>query len=1020
MLLYTQITGTFQDSQGSPLSGTASFAVNTTVYAAGIPVLQPGVPVVGEIVNGTLKNLSGGTLQLLATDQGGLTFGGQTSFAFYTVTVTLAGEVLAPWSFFLPHTPSSVDLFALANTGPGPAGILPPAGDIGGTATAPTVAKIQGTPVAAPPGGSTEFLRGDGTWAVPPGTGGAVASVFGRTGAVTAQSGDYTAAQVGALPSTDDLSAIAGANATAGSVPMNGHKLTGLANGSASTDSAAFGQTPAGGNTVTIGQGGTGSSTRNFAGLLTPTAVKTSAYSAAAGDYVPCDTTGGSFTVTLPNAPADLTVVGVKMVIQGGTSTVTVACAGSDVFNKTAGATSATLTLLAQGLLLQYKASGGIWYVLADDLALTQLDTRYLAANTAYNAGNALSSPASIDICRAYGVVPGNDVTAAIQGALNTLATAGTGGEVVISIPGTYTINGALQSATVLGYTYNGQILVPAVSASDTTGLAITIKGMVSPGWPGEERPISGGVTLVSNATGGWVFDCIPANTAFSAPQPWTNVTLAFEDVTVELPSNPQCGIVNALCCLSIRGRRLYGMTSFDGAQTLTGTNEAIVIPGFESEGMNVFEQCGFRNLPIAFRFGEHMLLDYVSVYFANIVINATTTNTGHGLFFNELDVENCAIIFNATTDLSSNPVRVYGTLDYEYNSVQMTAFVSQPNPNGNNGSFVGSVKVHSVTGGSFPLSLGTAGASNLLGRLEIVNAGGYRDQSWKGIHPQDNFSRIYSPMTSLGLTNPTFHPWSLHQNTFTITSGTGLKSTSSGNSIALVPTKENGVSRLTSATFVLPSSGFNVALIAGWCRGGTNANNWIGAHVHGGGAIDLVTGAGTTLTTLIASAATVTPPATVTIGIEVICNALGVPVWVALYVGGVQKAAYGLTAAQSAALNFQTGNGSPPYPVGGFATTLDGLLFLADQVTAVTWFGAQDAVPPMPSVASGTVTLAAGTVTVANTEITAGSIVRLNRQAAGGTLGELSVALTAGTSFTVNSSSATDTSTVYYEIVSY
>jgi hypothetical protein len=40
---------------------------------------------------------------------------------------------------------------------------------------------------------SSTFLRGDGTWAVPPS---AVSSIFGRYGAITAQAGDYTAAQV--------------------------------------------------------------------------------------------------------------------------------------------------------------------------------------------------------------------------------------------------------------------------------------------------------------------------------------------------------------------------------------------------------------------------------------------------------------------------------------------------------------------------------------------------------------------------------------------------------------------------------------------------------------------------------------------------------------------------------------------------------------------------------------------------------------------------------------------------------
>lgn len=47
---------------------------------------------------------------------------------------------------------------------------------------------------------------------------------------------------------------------------------------------------------------------------LIPTAVKTTNYSAAANDFVPCDNTSGSFTVTLPSAPADRTVAGVKIV----------------------------------------------------------------------------------------------------------------------------------------------------------------------------------------------------------------------------------------------------------------------------------------------------------------------------------------------------------------------------------------------------------------------------------------------------------------------------------------------------------------------------------------------------------------------------------------------------------------------------------------------------------------------------------------------------------------------------------
>jgi hypothetical protein len=65
-----------------------------------------------------------------------------------------------------------------------------------------------------------------------------------------------------------------------------------------------------------------------------------------------------------------------------------------------------------------------------------------------------------------------------------------------------------------------------------------------------------------------------------------------------------------------------------------------------------------------------------------------------------------------------------------------------------------------------------------------------------------------------------------------------------------------------------------------------------------------------------------------------------------------------------------------------------------------------------------GVATLAAGTVTVADTSVTASSRIFLTVQSPGGTAGFLVVsARTAGTSFTILSSSGTDTSVVGYEI---
>ena len=66
----------------------------------------------------------------------------------------------------------------------------------------------------------------------------------------------------------------------------------------------------------------------------------------------------------------------------------------------------------------------------------------------------------------------------------------------------------------------------------------------------------------------------------------------------------------------------------------------------------------------------------------------------------------------------------------------------------------------------------------------------------------------------------------------------------------------------------------------------------------------------------------------------------------------------------------------------------------------------------------AGTATLVAGTVTVSNTTVTANSKIYLSHFTPGGTVGWLRVsARTAGTSFTITSSSGTDTSVVSYMI---
>lgn len=113
-LVYISITGTFDDGSGTPLNGTVTFTPSQTVYSSGVPLVSTAKPIAAQVINGALKSPSGGTLQLLATDNTGLTFEGLTGFFYWNVVDSVGGN---SWSFFLPKATSSpADLYSLAST----------------------------------------------------------------------------------------------------------------------------------------------------------------------------------------------------------------------------------------------------------------------------------------------------------------------------------------------------------------------------------------------------------------------------------------------------------------------------------------------------------------------------------------------------------------------------------------------------------------------------------------------------------------------------------------------------------------------------------------------------------------------------------------------------------------------------------------------------------------------------------------------------------------------------------------
>lgn len=100
--------------------------------------------------------------------------------------------------------------------------------------------------------------------------------------------------------------------------------------------------------------------------FVAPTTIKTSNYTALAGDLVPVDTTAGAVTVTLPSPATDEAAIAVKLV--KGSNNVTVAAGGSDTFNDS-GTGTLTISTLNQALVMQYAAPIGVWYVVSGDVA---------------------------------------------------------------------------------------------------------------------------------------------------------------------------------------------------------------------------------------------------------------------------------------------------------------------------------------------------------------------------------------------------------------------------------------------------------------------------------------------------------------------------------------------------------------------------------------------------------------------------------------------------------------------------
>lgn len=119
----------------------------------------------------------------------------------------------------------------------------------------------------------------------------------------------------------------------------------------------------------------TGLATKDYAKIIL---TKTANYTLGVNEFIAADTTSGSITLTLPTAPVDGTLAGAKLSVLAGSNTVGFVTGGSDVINVASGATTATLNVLNQVVIFQYKASSGIWYATDSSISKTYIDAQDL------------------------------------------------------------------------------------------------------------------------------------------------------------------------------------------------------------------------------------------------------------------------------------------------------------------------------------------------------------------------------------------------------------------------------------------------------------------------------------------------------------------------------------------------------------------------------------------------------------------------------------------------------------------
>jgi hypothetical protein len=541
-----------------------------------------------------------------------------------------------------------------------------------------------------------------------------------------------------------------------------------------------------------------------------------------------------------------------------------------------------------------------------------------------------VSDSVAIDMCRApYSVTPETDITAALQTAINAIATAGVSGRIYFSNPGhTYYLHGALQEGEAQGYKYKGQLLFPARNFKSTRGISIEIDGSVRPtsGEPTTGEP--GGTILKTNATAGYVMDMIPSEKEWEWQ--WTGIMPILRNLIIEVPTKHTVGGPNFACALRCEVENV--IVQAETATKATGNSvPGLVLPAHENNGDITLRNVFFRFLQAATTLSEHVVLDNIQVIECNAAFlgmggkgaeaigKGGKAAGGHPILFQYVDCEEVLVLFKLEEE---QRLQVEGWIDIQNALTGTLEVVNAETTVSVEGELDLNVSTNAGSlGYTLTHSSGAVAPTHLNITNKVSNIAG-----WQTSFINDNFLRSNAITSgSPGYSNPSWHPWRLAQGVISLETQK-LKAVS-GSPIVLAPALTR--SRAVSTVMALGGAGYSVGI-----QVARNSGKYFWVRVREG-KVQLYSLTGASTLRGEATVAAIKENTTATVTVQIVNGALGAPVEIKVYVGNTLEITYALEAAEVEALipTVLGATGSTPIE--------DGITF-NDTISSITGFYAK------------------------------------------------------------------------------